>query len=331
VGKRAFAWSASLMAAVAIVQSACGTTPPRQVGEPAPATSLAVAPTGRLVYVGGSPEGIAVDPGRGLIAVAVRGPDAIVILDRSGAIVRRITLPSSARHLRYASPSGALLVPVERLQELIEVDVESGTTASSVKVGRQPHDAVASGDRVFVINEFSDTVSVIEAGKVVASIPAPQQPGGIAASDGELVVVGVRSHTLGLIDATSLARLATVPAGKGPTHVVGAPGGRFFVADTVGNALLAFNTSPALRMIGRVPLAGTPYGLAIDSLHQRLFVTLTARNQVVAYDISGPLPTELGRFGTPRQPNSLAVHPASATVFVTGTADGMVQIVASFS
>jgi YVTN family beta-propeller protein len=331
MGTRGFAWGAGLMAALTMIQSACGTAPPRQVGEPAPATSLSVAPAGRLVSLGGSPEGIAVDQAGGLIAVAVRSPDAVVILDRSGAIVRRITLPSPARHLRFASPTGALLVPAERSQELIQVDVESGTIASSVKVGRQPHDAVASGDRVFVTNEFSDTVSVIEAGKVTASIPAPQQPGGIAASDGELAVVGVRSHTLGLIDATSLARLATVAAGQGPTHVVGAPGGRFFVADTAGNALLAFNTSPALRMIARVPLAGTPYGLAIDPLHQRLFVTLTARNQVVEYDISGSLPTELRRTGTPRQPSSLAVDPASGALFVTGTADGVVQIVASFS
>jgi DNA-binding beta-propeller fold protein YncE len=316
---------------LAVLGSGCGTASAPRVGEPASAATLTVTPSGRLVSVGTKPEGIAIDSAHGLIAVAVRSPASVVILDRQGAVVRRIDLPSAARHLRFAAGSGLLLVPAEQSQQLIQIDVQAGKITTIAAVGRQPHDAVAVGSRVFVSNEFSDTVSVVEGERVVGSSTAPKQPGGIAESDGVIAVVGVRSHTLSLVDSGSLATVATVPAGQGPTHVVGSPGGRFFVADTVGNALLTFAAAPAPHLVSRLAIAGTPYGLALDTVHNRLFVSLTARNQVVEYDVGGDIPVESGRFPTPREPNSVTVDAVTGTVFVTGTADGVVQIVSSLT
>jgi YVTN family beta-propeller protein len=320
-----------MSAIIAAAVIACGTPPSPRVGEPAPAASLAATPIGRLIDVGTKPEGIAVDSARGLVAVAVRAPAAIAILDRQGNLIRRIPLTAAARHLRFDANSGLVLVPAEQAQQLIKVDPQAGTIVSTTMVGRQPHDAVAVGDRVFVTNEFSDTVSVIESARVVATIAAPRQPGGIAESDGLVAVVGVRSHSLAVIDSKSWNTIATVSAGDGPTHVVGGAGGQFFVTDTVGNALLVFAATPALQIRTRVSLAGTPYGLALDEVHHRLFVSLTAKNQVVEFDVAGKSPVEVRRLPTPREPNSVAVDPASGAIVVTGAADGVVQIVSSFS
>ncbi len=315
---------------LALSLAACGASSAPRVGEPAAPATVTASPAGRLVAVGAGPEGIAVDPEAGLIAVAVRSPAAIVVLDRSGSTLRRVALPSSARHLRF-STSGSLLVPAEQAQQLIQVDVTSGRIVSSTPVGHQPHDAVPFGSRVFVTNEFSDTLSVIEAVQVVATIPAPKQPGGIAASTSVLAVLGVRSHTVRFIDAGSLATIATLPAGAGPTHVVGDGEGRFFVTDTVGNALLTYASSPAPHLVSRRTVQGTPYGIALDTVHARLFLTLTARNQAVEYHLVGDTLAEVARFSTPRQPNTVAADPVSGTVFVTGTADGVVQIMSSFN
>src|SRR2546426_7406580 len=74
--------------------------------------------------------------------------------------------------------------------------------------------------RVFVTNEKSDNVTVIDAAtrKVIQTIPVGKRPRGVAVSpDGRRVyVTNSNSDTLSVIDARSLAVLSTVPAGGGP-------------------------------------------------------------------------------------------------------------------
>jgi hypothetical protein len=48
------------------------------------------------------------------------------------------------------------------------------------RVGRQPHDAAAVGQTIFVGNELSNTVSLIRGGKQVSVEPAPRTPVGTA-------------------------------------------------------------------------------------------------------------------------------------------------------
>src|SRR2546430_4563404 len=73
--------------------------------------------------------------------------------------------------------------------------------------------------RVFVTNEKSDNVTVIDAAtrKVIQTIPVGKRPRGVAVSpDGRRVyVTNSNSDTLSVIDARSLAVLSTVPAGGG--------------------------------------------------------------------------------------------------------------------
>src|SRR5438876_138073 len=74
--------------------------------------------------------------------------------------------------------------------------------------------------RVFVTNEKSDNVTVIDAAtrKVIQTIPVGKRPRGVAVSpDGRRVyVTNSNSDTLSVIDARSLAVLSTVPAGVDP-------------------------------------------------------------------------------------------------------------------
>ena len=53
------------------------------------------------------------------------------------------------------------------------------------------------------------------------------------------------------------------------------------MVDTAGDGLLVFETRGRLRVRRRYPLLGAPYGAASDLRNGRLWVTLTARNQLV--------------------------------------------------
>ncbi len=306
-----------------LVLTACGGSGSglAPAAEPAHSPPLETNPAGRVVEVGNKPEGLVFDPRTGLLAVGLANPDELALVDgRSGRVVRRVALPESPRHLDLARPGGPVLVPAERAGLLVEVRLPRGRMRA-IRVGDHPHDATAGGGREFVGNERGHTLSVIEGGRQARVLDAPVGPGGVAATKGGLVaVVGVRSRTLELFDGRALRSIDEIDVGLGATHVI-ARGSRFFVVDTRGDALLEVLTSP-LRVHRRTHLAGSPYGIAFDGRRRRFWVTLTALNRVAELTDRRLLRT----FPTVRQPNSVAVDPATGRVFVASRKDGTLQI-----
>jgi hypothetical protein len=75
--------------------------PLRPAAEPAVAPPPAGPPAGRRVRVGALPEGVVVDPGVSLVAVAVRDPAQLVLIDaRSGRVVLRLLRGTSSSRAR---------------------------------------------------------------------------------------------------------------------------------------------------------------------------------------------------------------------------------------
>lgn len=307
-------------------------TPPAQL-PPAPEPAESPAPeeeaAGRVINLSGKPEGLVADPESGLVIAGLRNPGQLALIDGgSGETVRSVNLPKSPRHLSLAAPGGPVLVPAERADELVQVGLPQGEILSETPVGAFPHDAaVAPNGRIFVLNEMESTVSVIEDGEVIETLDTLRQPGGVAATpDGRVGVIGVRGLGLEVFDSESLESLGRIDAGEGPTHVVAGPDNRFYVSDTRGGAVLAFEAKPELEQVARLTLdGGSPYGISIDLERNQLWVTLTAENTVVQYDIKGE-PRELNRYPTVRQPNSVAVDPASGQVFIAGKTESQLQI-----
>ena len=308
-------------------------TPPEELPsppEPAEAPQPEEAPAGTVMELDRKPEGLVADPETGLVAVGLRNPDELALLNSdTGQVVRRIDLPESPRHLSLADPGGPVLVPAERADELVQVGLPEGDILQTTPVGDFPHDAAATPNgRIFVLDEQASTISVIEDGEVIETLETLSFPGGAAATPEGLVgVVAVRGLGLEVFDSESLESIGRIDAGEGPTHVVAGPDGRFYVADTRGDAVLVFEAQPELERVARIPLdEGSPYGIAMDPERGHLWVTLTAENEVVQYDISGGELEELERYPTVRQPNTVAVEPESGRVFIGGREESRLQI-----
>jgi DNA-binding beta-propeller fold protein YncE len=324
------AGAAAAIVATTLVLAGCGSTdfvgdlPP--AAEPAGSPPLSSRPAGRVVPVGNAPEGIVADPETGLVAVGLRDPDALALVDgRTGRVEHEVPLPAAPRHLQLARDGGPVLVPAEPADSLFRVTLPAGT-GEEVGVGTFPHDATVAAGRTFVTDERGNTMSVVD-GDEVRRIRVATQPGGVAPVDdgGAVAVVSVRERVLEVYDAVTLERRGRVPAGVGPTHVVGGGQGRAYVVDTTGDALLVFETRPELRLTRRVALLGGPYGLAVDPVRGRLWTTLTRTNEVVEL-AAGRRPRVLRSFPAVRQPNTVAVDPRSGRVFVAGRADGVLQL-----
>ncbi len=277
--------------------------------------------------MGNSPEGIAADSRSGLAVVSVRNPAQLVLLDLdTGRVVRRIPIQGPARHLQLARPGGPVLVPEEPIDTLLELALPSGRS-SSIAVGAHPHDAAAAGPFVVVSDEFGQSVSVLKGPRVVATVGGFVQPGGIAAVGPDVAVVDVRANSVTLIDVGARRVLGRLAAGQGPTHVVTGRGGEIYVLDTRGGAIFSYATRPALRLLARLSLPGGPYGVAIDPPRRRLWVTLTAKDELVELSVRAGAPTVLHTFPTGRQPNTLAVDLRTGRVLVADAGAGSVELI----
>lgn len=321
--------AAAVLAAVLLL-AACGGDPAVPEGpgaaEPGRSPELSVDPAGTVRTLAEQPEGMVYDADTGILAVAVREPNRLLLVDgATGAVRAEVELPGHARHLQLAGPGGPVLVPAENSDTFVAVSLPDGEVTETA-VGDYPHDATTVGDRTLVADERGGTLSVLDGEDVVHTFDDAQQPGGLTAVGDLAAVVDVGAFTVATYDLDAQERVGRIDAGQGPTHLIADAHGRLVVADTRGDALLVFSVDP-LALQTRFSLPGTPYGLAWNPAAETLWVTLTARNEVVAMDLSGAEPVETARFPTVRQPNTVAVDPVSGRVWVASRTTGDLQVI----
>ena len=330
----------TLLAAAALGLAGCGSDGPKapavlnSAPEPAVSPELTQTPAGHVTTLTDAPdvEGLVVTSG-GVVALATRQPDRLVIADADGTVLSMPAVPGSARHLQLAGQDGPVLVPGEDTDLVSEVELPSGKVLRSTKVGRQPHDAGAATDgRIVVADEFGMSTSVIDQGTVAATLAGPVQPGGVAVDGLRVGVVDVRGRQTYVYDVDPAKEIARLPAGAGPTHAVDLGGGVIAVADTTGGAIILTRITGTPAVLSTFPVPGRPYGMAVDAVRHRLWVATGSDNRLVQLDIGGtpdaPTLTMARSFATVRQPNSVAVRGQDGRVYVGGaTKPGALQVI----
>jgi DNA-binding beta-propeller fold protein YncE len=142
---------------------------------------------------------------------------------------------------------------------------------------------------------------------------------------GDTVVVLDRGQTsVTEVDSSGAKAEQALRAGDGATTIAADPRGRVLVANTRGDELLVFGTDPLL-LRQRYPVPSAPYGLAGSS--RLAWVSQTATNAVVGYDLSTGIPVEKVRYRTVQQPDALTFDDATGTLYVvSGSGSGVQQI-----
>lgn len=176
----------------------------------------------------------------------------------------------------------------------------------------------------------SPPLQAAPAGRVVPAdtVRMPTGPRDRVAIDGgrRVAILRRRERVLDIVDARSGRHLARAGAGIGPAQIA-AHGGRLYVTDTEGDALLVFVVRPALELVRRVFLAGAPYAIAVDPVREQLWITLTRRNEVVEAPAHA-LPFPSARWPAVRQPDAIAVDSGTGTALIAGRSAGVVQAIA---
>ena len=296
-------------------------TPRLGAAEPSVAPTPSGTPNGQTVDVGSAPEGIVYDPETKMLAVGVRNPDRLVLVDATTmTVTKEIAIKGHVRHLQLAGPGGPVLVPEEDANTLELVSLPDGAM-TGYPVGESPHDATAVDGGYVAGDEFGKSFTTVLDG-TPTTYQKVDQPGGVVGFGDLFALVDVGNYTVSTWNVDSGERIASVPAGAGPTHGVKVGDNRLVVTDTRGGALLTYSVNP-LRQLSSVTLPGGPYGITVDPSAPVVWVTLTAENLVVGYDVSGDTPKEIERLTTVGQPNTVAAD--GRDVWVTGTREGVVQ------
>ena len=293
---------------------------------PAVSPPRAAEPAGRVLAVGTPVAAAVVEPTTRTLAVAVGGPDQLLLYDlgRPVAAPGAVALPGAVARLGLGAP-GELLAPVPTAGVLLRIGLGGGQpTVRTVTVPGAPAAAAVVGAHTVVA--LADRVLVLDGDTVIRTVVGFAGAADVVAVGDRAAVLDLLRTALVMVDPASGRLGPGLRAGNGATNAVGDRYGRVLVTDTRDGEMLAFSAQP-LIMRQRYPVPGAPYAIAYDRARDLAWVTLTARNEVVGFDVAGGEPVQRYRLTTVRQPNAVTVDDATGTVVVaSGTGEG-IQVV----
>jgi DNA-binding beta-propeller fold protein YncE len=289
-----------------------------EAARPATSPAQGATPAGTVLPLPGKATAVTVSGDT--LAVAVEQPPSVLLYSLTDLTTpRTVALPGPTNRLVPAAGRVEAAVPTSGT--IVTITLADGT-ATQRAVDGGPVDVATLGDRTLVAQRDAKSVRIGD--REVGGITSPDQ---VLAVGGHVVVLDRLRSAVVDLDADTGKLGAGLRAGDGATNAVADRFDRVLVTDTRGGELLAFSVDP-LIMRQRFPVPGAPYGLAYDPRTDLAWVTLTERNEVVAYHVAGGEPVEKHRYATVRQPDSVAVDPGSGRVFIA-SADGQgIQVIA---
>ena len=252
-------------------------------------------------------------------------PATVTVFGGGGVAQRTIALPGPATALAGDNRGAAYLAT---RGGYFQVDVAAGRTSRVGVDGQDGTEFTAIARRAdgrLVLGSADGAVYTLgPASSVAARVKIFSRVDALATRGNTAVVLDRGQTSVTTIDADGARPRHALAAGEGVTTLAADPAGRVLVADTRGGELLVFSVDP-LMMRQRYPVREAPYGLA--GTRTLTWVSETAANLVVGYDLATGIPLEKVRYPTVRQPDSLAFDEASGTLYVvSGDGDG-VQVI----
>jgi DNA-binding beta-propeller fold protein YncE len=294
---------------------------------PAPSPQPATTPAGTLIPLPGNASAMIADTTTHTIAVAVDHPAELLIFAMNDltAPPKAVPLPGTVSHLSLAAPGGPVLAPVAAADQVVRIDIRTGTT-SVVPVAGGPTSATEFNGQLLVTVPARHAIDVLADNRVTRTITGDVNPDQVLTAGGKVLMLDRIRSAVFDVDATGGSVGAGLRAGAGATNATVDGYGRFLVTDTRTGELLAFSAGPVL-MRQRSPVPGVPFGIAVDTRRNLAWVTATQLNQVIGYQLAGGQPVQKYRLPTVRQPNSVAVDPDSGRVFVASADGGGIQVI----
>ena len=280
--------------------------------------------------LGGRPAAAVFDPATASLVVYSPGagdqsPGVVTTLPATGGPPRTVALPGPATALTadgrghaYLSARGGYYRVDVATGSVVRVAVTGQDATAFTAIARRADGRLVLGTAdgaVLTLRGDSDVTATV---KIFARVDA------IVTQANTAVVLDRGQTSVTTLDAGGDHAAQALRAGEGATTIATDPAGRVLVVDTRGESLLVFGVDP-LMLRQRYPVRQAPYGLVGSS--RLAWVSETAANLVVGYDLDTGIPVEKVRYPTVRQPDSLAFDDATGTLYVVSATGDGVQVI----
>jgi DNA-binding beta-propeller fold protein YncE len=320
---------AVLVVAVAACSSHTADAPPPTISpaQAADAPPVTTPPTGEVLPLSGP--GLASTFDRATHTLVVLGSDAagrsVVTMFAPSAPARTVPLPTAgtalagdARGTAYVSTRGGYFRVEVSTGAVTRLDVDGARDVDFTAIARRDDGNVVLGSSDGAVYTLGSDKAVAARLQIFARVDA------LVAQDDTVVVLDRGQTSVTTVDASGTKAEHALRAGDGATTIAADSAGRVMVADTRGDELLVFGADPLL-LRQRYPVPGAPYGLTGSA--KLAWVSETAMNSVVGYDLATGIPVEKVRYRTVRQPNSLAFDDDAGTLYVVSGSGAGVQVI----
>ncbi|MFE3292536.1 hypothetical protein [Rhodococcus sp. NPDC059234] len=293
-----------------------------------PATST--APAGNVVSIGAADVAASVYDAA-TDTVALLTPDAKRLLVMPAAVgsvpgaadipLKVVELPGGVASLG-APADGTVAVPAGRA--VVRVNLASGETTTNPVDGDVQSVALLGEGRLAVGTADGSVRELDASGTETHRVTGLVSVDALGVTGDKLTALDRRQTSVTDVKLADGDLGLALRTGEGATNLVTDRVGRVLVTDTTGGELISLTTDP-LMMHQRYPVPNSPYAIAVDETTNLVWVTATATNEVIGFDLSSGIPVEKHRYPTVRQPNSVAVDGKTGALYVASAAGGGLQ------
>jgi DNA-binding beta-propeller fold protein YncE len=219
---------------------------------------------------------------------------------------RSATVGSEPEGVVWDAAADLVAVGIREPPGVAFVDPESLEVVHRVSLPAPPRHLTydPAGGTVLVPAESANELLVVRLSGVVTATKVGTHPHDATSVGGNVFVADEHSDQVSVLRKGHLVKTLPTP------HQ---PGGIAGVAENW------------VALVGEAAAPGTPYGLAVDPMRSRLWVTDTATNRLTEYSTVGELPRRIASYPTVRQPNSVTVDERTGAVFVAGREAGVLE------
>jgi len=186
-----------------------------------------------------------------------------------------------------------------------------------------------TGTRLYVTNQGSNTVSVIDTSSntISATVPVGNSPYGVVVnpSGTRVYVANLDTNFVSVIDATTNTVIATVTVGTGPFGVaVNRSGKKVYAANKYSDNVSVIDTDTN-TVITTIPVGKAPHGIALNPAGTRAYVANRDDNSVSVIDTSTDTVTDTIPVGNTLQ--GIGTNREGTRVYVVNFGSNTVSVI----
>ncbi|HET6799832.1 MAG TPA: beta-propeller fold lactonase family protein [Nitrososphaeraceae archaeon] len=164
-------------------------------------------------------------------------------------------------------------------------DTESGIDVNTFPIGIAVN---PSTNKVYVVNEYSNTVSVIDTNTdtIKSTINLGNFPYGIDINplNNRIYITNRGSNTVSVLDGSVDTKLHDITVGKSPVGIAVNPSANWIYVTNLDDGTMSVIDGITNEVIDIISVGKTPYGIAVNPLSNKIYVTDIITNMVTVID-----------------------------------------------